>query len=52
MSLVKPSQNIAQFLYSAASTDSFFDGAFNSVNVRYDPLITGYAYILWLKIPS
>lgn len=37
---------------SLASAADFFTGAVNTVSQPVDPLVTGYAFIKWLKMPS
>jgi len=37
---------------SKFAQDSFFTGAFNEKAQHFDPLVTGYAFIYWTKIPS
>jgi hypothetical protein len=34
------------------TTDTFYTGAFNTRTQPMDPLITGYSFIKWIKIPS
>lgn len=52
MSLVKPSAAIQQFNYSAASTENFFQGQFQSDSIVRDPLVSGFAFIKWLNVPT
>ena len=52
MSLKKPSSGIQPFNYSAASTDSFFQGQFQSDTIVRDPLVSGFAFIKWLHVPD
>jgi hypothetical protein len=43
--------NIRVFDTSLATQQSFFNGALNLKNLPFDPLITGYAFIVWTKLP-
>lgn len=52
MSLKKPSSTINQFNYSAAATPGFFQGQFQSDTIVRDPLVSGFAFIKWLNVPS
>jgi hypothetical protein len=52
MSLKKPSSAINQFNYNAASTSNFFQGQFQSDTIVRDPLVSGFAFIKWLHVPS
>ena len=52
MSLKKPSSNIQPFNYSAASTNTFFQGQFQSDTIVRDPLVSGFAFIRWLSVPG
>ena len=49
--LKRANENIAQFTSDPSQT-SFFQGHFQSKNIVRDPLVTGYAFIKWLKLPS
>lgn len=35
-----------------AKTDTFYTGGFNTKTLPLDPLITGYAFIKWIRLPS
>jgi len=35
-----------------AGKDNFFTGEFNSIDLYYDPLIVGYAFIIWTRLPK
>ena len=35
-----------------ANTKSFFTGSINEKSLNFDPLITGYSFILWTKLPK
>jgi hypothetical protein len=35
-----------------AGKDTFFTGEFNSVDLYYDPLVIGYAFIIWTRLPK
>jgi hypothetical protein len=52
-----PGNNISPFGGWASNTttgvqDNFFNGAINTIDVAYDPLISGYAFIKWLSLPG
>lgn len=44
--------NINVFNVDIATVDSFYNGTLNFKQLDYDPLVTGYAVIIWDKIPS
>lgn len=44
--------NIRVFDSSIASNDSFYNGRPNFKQLQFDPLITGYAVIIWDDLPS
>jgi hypothetical protein len=35
-----------------ASQENFWQGTYNSGDMYYDPLITGYAFFVWTRLPS
>jgi len=47
-----PSPLINTYNPSAAQSETFFQGQFNSTQITRDPLITGYAFIKWMGLPS
>lgn len=48
--MIKPGLNIVKF---KADTDSFFNGGtYNTLSLDYDPLVTGYSFFKWIKIPD
>lgn len=49
--MILPSSDIRVFDNSLASNNSFFTGGLNLQKLEFDPLITGYAFIIWTKIP-
>ena len=44
--------NIRVFDANLASNESFYNGTLNFKQLEFDPLITGYAVIIWDKVPS
>ncbi|ALN97882.1 hypothetical protein Bp8pS_203 [Bacillus phage vB_BpuM-BpSp] len=44
--------NIRVFDSNIASQQSFFTGAPNLKQLAFDPLVTGYAFIIWTKLPK
>lgn len=44
--------NIRVFDSSIASNDSFYNGAPNFKQLQFDPLVTGYAVIIWDTLPT
>jgi hypothetical protein len=51
-SSVIPSSEINVYDDTLATTSTFFQGDFQSDGIVRDPLITGFAFIKWLNIPS
>lgn len=49
--MIKPG-NIRVFDSNLAMNDSFYNGGLNLKQLNFDPLITGYAVIIWDKVPS
>jgi hypothetical protein len=43
--------NIRVFDSSIANQKSFFTGGLNLKQLAFDPLVTGYAFIVWTKLP-
>lgn len=45
---------VKTFAPAQANTESFFTGGlnFDHDNLNFDPIVTGYAFILWTKIPA
>ena len=52
MSLLAPYENIASFNWSSAETPAFFRGFTTNDPPVYDPYITGYSLIKWIKVPT
>jgi len=50
--MIKSGTSINVFNTTAASNASFFTGSLNLKELAFDPLVTGYAFIIWTKIPS
>lgn len=50
--MIRPSADIRVFDNSIAKNKSFFTGGLNLQKLEFDPLITGYAFIIWTKIPK
>lgn len=44
--------NINVFNSTKATNNSFYNGTLNFNQLDYDPLVTGYAVIIWDKLPS
>jgi hypothetical protein len=44
--------NIRVFDSQLATQQSFFTGGLNLKQLAFDPLVTGYAFIIWTKLPS
>lgn len=44
--------NIRVFDSQIATQQSFFTGGLNLKQLAFDPLVTGYAFIVWTKLPS
>jgi hypothetical protein len=36
----------------SGSTSSFFTGVDDLINLQFDPIVTGYAFIWWIQLPS
>lgn len=50
--LKAPNSAINVFDNSKAAVNNFFQGQFQSDVITRDPLVSGYAFIKWLKVPS
>lgn len=50
--MILPSSDIRVFDNSLASDNSFFTGGLNLQRLEFDPIVTGYAFIIWTKIPT
>lgn len=48
------SKSMAQYPLKNSSTANFFTGSFDTTNnlQNYDPLLTGYGFIFWVKVPK
>ncbi|AMS01211.1 virion protein [Bacillus phage AR9] len=44
--------NVRVFDSSLAQQQSFFTGGLNLKQLAFDPLVTGYAFIVWTKLPK
>jgi hypothetical protein len=49
--MIKPG-NIRVYDSQLATQQSFFTGGLNLKQLAFDPLVTGYAFIIWTKLPS
>lgn len=49
--MILPSSDIRVYDNSLASSNSFFTGGLNLQKLEFDPLVTGWAFIIWTKIP-
>lgn len=52
MALSFDTSNSTKYNATQFDQDSFFTGAFNERAEHWDPLINGYAFIYWTKIPT
>jgi len=51
--MIKPDgRSIASYDPSRADAKGFFQGAFNTKALDFDPLINGYAVFQWIKVPK
>lgn len=49
--MVLPSKDIRVYDNNLAMQNSFFTGALNLQKLEFDPIVTGWAFIIWTKIP-
>lgn len=49
--MILPSQKIRAYDTTLANDGSYFTGTLNFEKLPFDPLITGYAFIFWIKLP-
>jgi len=47
-------QNVVVFNNNGgpASNKSFFNGSYNTMNLDFDPLVTGYSFFKWVVVPT
>jgi hypothetical protein len=50
--MILPGSEIRVYDNSLAQNNSFFTGGLNLQKLEFDPLVTGYAFIIWVKVPS
>lgn len=50
--MIKPDLGIRIYDSSLANKPNFFKGADNLQTLEFDPLVGGYAFIVWTKVPS
>jgi len=50
--MIEPGSNIRVYDNDLAKDKSFYNGHMNLQKLSFDPLITGYAFILWTKVPT
>lgn len=50
--MIKSGENIRVYDADLAKSNSFFTGHINDQTMEFDPLVTGYAFILWTKVPT
>lgn len=50
--MIKSGEKIRVFDSTIAQSSSFFTGAVNDQTMEFDPLVTGYAFIIWTKLPT
>lgn len=50
--MILPGSEIRVYDNSLATSNSFFTGGLNLQKLEFDPLVTGHAFIIWVKIPS
>src|SRR5690606_28019182 len=51
--MIKPGEGIRVFDTNIATRGNFFNGVFNTRRdfLEWDPLVTGFAFIVWTKLP-
>jgi len=50
--MIKPSTQINVFKTDIAANKNFFTGSLDLQTLDFDPLVTGYAFIKWVTLPS
>lgn len=50
--MIRPSTEIKVYDSNLAKNQSFFTGGLNLQELNFDPLVTGYAFIIWTKLPQ
>lgn len=50
--MIKQSTDIRVYDNTLAKNNNFFTGGLNLQKLEFDPLITGFAFIVWTKIPT
>ncbi|QXN67902.1 hypothetical protein FPHOBKDP_00148 [Listeria phage LPJP1] len=50
--MLKPGSSARVFDNDLAKGKSFFTGSMNTQELQFDPFVTGYAFILWTKVPT
>ena len=50
--MLKPSQEIRIYDPSITDETNFFKGTMNHKNLQWDPLVVGFAFIIWTKLPQ
>jgi len=51
--VLKPNSNaINVFEEDFSKKNSFFTGSLDLQNLKFDPFVTGYAFIIWVKVPT
>jgi len=49
--MILPGKELTAFSFNTVN-DSFFTGHMNLQDLNFDPLVTGYAFIIWTKLPK
>jgi hypothetical protein len=50
--MILPSQKIRVYDSTLANDGSYFTGGLNLQQLEFDPLLTGYGFIFWIKLPT
>lgn len=50
--MILPGSELRVYDNSLANSNSFFTGGLNLQKLEFDPLVTGYAFIIWVKVPT
>lgn len=50
--MILPGSEVRVYDSTLATSNSFFTGGLNLQKLEFDPLVTGYAFVIWVKVPS
>lgn len=50
--MIKQGKDIRVYNNTLAKSDSYFTGGLNLQKLEFDPFLTGYAFIIWTKLPN